>query len=90
MLLFGGGHAKPRPGGDETGRDRTRWTVPDATKDENQELHTVQIKNKEYKKNIRIMHTHTKLKQKEEGRKKKKKTESSLKHTIPIQDITIY
>lgn len=34
------------------------------------------------------MHTHTKLKQKEEGRKKK--TESSLKHTIPIQDITIY
>lgn len=92
MLLFGGGHAKPRPGGDETGRDETErgGMVPDATKDENQELHTVQIKNKEYKKNIRIMHTHTKLKQKEEGRKKKKKTESSLKHTIPIQDITIY
>lgn len=71
-VIIRGRHAKPRPGGDETGRDRTRWTVPDATKDENQELHTVQIKNKEYKKNLRIMHTHTKLKQKEEGRKKKK------------------
>ena len=89
MLLFGGGHAKPRPGGDETGRDETErgGMVPDATKDENQELHTVQIKNKEYKKNYAYTHeTET------EGRrkKKKKKTESSLKHTIPIQDITIY
>lgn len=82
----------PNPGQEGTRRDETErgGMVPDATKDENQELHTVQIKNKEYKKNIRIMHTHTKLKQKEEGRKKKKKTESSLKHTIPIQDITIY
>lgn len=80
MLLFGGGHAKPRSGGDETGRDETErgGMVPDATKDENQELHTVQIKNKEYKKNIRIMHTHTKLKQKEEGRKKKKKQNPPL------------